>query len=60
MSQVHRGVGEKDPRRTKHSLHSDCEHLLISRMNVEPLIGADLELVHIYPNGDVLEGESFL
>ena len=60
MSQVNGGVCEKNPRWAQHGLHRDCEHLLIGRMNVEPLIRADLELILIDPNGDVLEGEPLL
>ena len=60
MRQVYRRVSEEDTLLTKLRLHRHREHLLISCVDIEPLIGADYQLVHVQPHSDMLESEALL
>ena len=60
MRQVDRRVSEEDTLLAKLRLHRHRKHLLISRVDIEPLIRADHQLVHVQPHSDMLESEALL
>ena len=60
MRQVDWCVAEKNSRCAEHGLLSNRQHLLICRMNIEPLIRAHLQGIHIGPHCDVLKLEALL
>ena len=60
MGQVDRTVSKEDTLSRKCPLHGNCQHLLISGMNVEPLVATHVELAAIHPDGNMLKLESLL
>lgn len=60
MCQVNRCILEEDTLFAESCLHGNREHLLVGRVDVKPLVGANLELGLVEPHCDMLDAEACL